>query len=230
MTVQSALQPLYTPFIAAGHLLREYGVATYQAFMSDTAKEIYKATGATLRLICWLAVLAVFSTLQLGKAFRRYYEAEWSRDVSRFVDWIEATLYGYLTSDCALETEEPTADPSITTETETATATLQTETSVAETSVAATEALVTVTEDTTPAATDLAAVDTEATASAQPTALPDALQSIIDSDGTMTTKLRKIASYYNVPWRNTRGKGKHMKNADLKAALQDLCPEVLRTL
>lgn len=228
MTVQSALQPLYTPFITAGHLLREYGVATFQAFMSDTAKEIYKATGAILRLICWLAVLAVFSTLQLGKASRRYYEAEWSRDVSRFVEWIEATLYGYLTSDCAPKTEEPTADPSITTETETAT--LQTEPSVTEPSVAAIETLVTVTEDTTPAATDLAAVDTETTISAQPTALPDALQSIVNSDSTMTTKLRKLATHYNLTWRNTRGKGKHMKNADLKAALQDLCPEVLAVL
>lgn len=223
MTVQTALQPLYTPFIAAGHLLREYGVATYQAFTSDAAQEIDKATGAILQLICWLAVLAVFTALQLGKAFRRYYEAEWSRDVSRFVDWIEATLYRYLTSDCAPKTEEPTAETSITAET--ATATLQTEPPVA-----ATEPLVTVTEDTTPAATDLAAVATETTASAQRSPLPDALQSIVNSDGTPTTKLRKLATHYNVPWRNTRGTGKHTKNADLKTALQDLCPEVLTAL
>ncbi|MEL7314619.1 MAG: hypothetical protein AAFN08_06670 [Cyanobacteria bacterium J06559_3] len=215
MTFQSALQPFYQPFVDAARLLDEYGVAIYEALTSDTAKDIYKTLWILIQVAFWLSVLAVRYTIKLVCQFKAYYDAEWSQDVNRLIQWVITYPDRCLESECTPTDESPTPD---TTTTDTATVALQTEASV------------TVEDNATPEATDLAVVDTETTISAQPTALPDALQSIIDSDGTATTKLRKLATHYNVPWRNTRGKGKHMKNADLKAALQDLCPKVLAAL
>jgi hypothetical protein len=60
-------------------------------------------------------------------------------------------------------------------------------------------------------------------------AVPAAVQKILDSSCKTTKKLREIATHFNIPWRNARGEGKHMLNAEIKAALKDY-PEILAAL
>jgi hypothetical protein len=64
--------------------------------------------------------------------------------------------------------------------------------------------------------------------SAQPE-IPAAVQTILDSNWKTTKKLRAIATYFDIPWRNARGEGKHMLNAGIKAALSDHA-EILEAL
>ena len=203
MTFQSALEPIYSPFIATGHRLREYSVATYQAFTSNTAKDIYKTTWILIQVSFWISVLAGLYTIKMGRQFKAYYDAEWSRDVDRLVRWIATYPERCLDTECALTDEPPIADTTMTAET------------IAR-------------QDDSPTATrsDVAAVAPETSI----LTVPEALQSILKSDTSKTNKLRKLASYYHIHWRNTRGTGKHMKNADLTVALQDLCPEILAAL
>jgi hypothetical protein len=51
----------------------------------------------------------------------------------------------------------------------------------------------------------------------------------LESNVKTTKKLRAIATYSDIPWRNARGEGKHMLNADIKAALS-AHPEILKAL
>jgi hypothetical protein len=60
-------------------------------------------------------------------------------------------------------------------------------------------------------------------------AIPAAVQTILDSSCKTTKKLRAIATHFNIHWRNARGEGKHMLNTDIKAALSDH-PEILAAL
>ncbi len=48
---------------------------------------------------------------------------------------------------------------------------------------------------------------------------PDQVQAIIGDSGTLTNKLRALASLANIQWRHSRGKGKHMRNSDIRSAL-----------
>jgi hypothetical protein len=50
---------------------------------------------------------------------------------------------------------------------------------------------------------------------------PDQVQAIVNSTGTSTNKLRALA---NLPWRHSRGKGKHMSNSDIRSALASVLP------
>jgi hypothetical protein len=60
-------------------------------------------------------------------------------------------------------------------------------------------------------------------------AIPAAVQTILDSNWKTTKKMRAIATHFNIHWRNARGEGKHMLNAEIKAALSDH-PEILAVL
>lgn len=51
---------------------------------------------------------------------------------------------------------------------------------------------------------------------------PDQVQTILNSTGTSTNKLRALANLANIPWRHFRGKGKHMLNSDIRSALAPL--------
>ena len=212
MTFQSTFEPLYAPYIEAGHLLREYGVATYKALTSDTAKDIYKTIWILLQATFYLSVLAGLYTIKIGQQFRAYYKAEWSKDVNGFIHWIATYPDRCLEPECALIDEPPTDDT--TTTTDTATVALHTEPSV------------TVEDDKISATIERAPLAPETTAAA----IPETLQAIVTSDRTTTTKLRKIATYYKISWRNTRGNGKHSTNSTIREALQTRCPEVLAAL
>lgn len=65
MTLQTTFEPLYAPYIEAGQLLHKYGVATYDALTSDTAKDIYKIIWILMQVTFWLSVLAALYTLKL---------------------------------------------------------------------------------------------------------------------------------------------------------------------
>ena len=47
----------------------------------------------------------------------------------------------------------------------------------------------------------------------------DQVQTVIGDSGTLTNKLRALASLANIQWRHSRGKGKHMRNNDIRSAL-----------
>lgn len=59
--------------------------------------------------------------------------------------------------------------------------------------------------------------------------IPQEVQLILESDCTKTIKLRKIASFYKIPWRGVREDGKHLRNKDIQAALSDY-PNILAAL
>ncbi len=48
---------------------------------------------------------------------------------------------------------------------------------------------------------------------------PDQVQTVLNSTGTATNKLRTLANLVNLQWRHSRGKGKHMRNSDIRSAL-----------
>lgn len=170
----STLDTLYRPYTIAGRTLYTFAIATHTTLTSDQAKEHYKTAWLLTQLAFWLTVLAGVYTIEAGRKFRAYYEAEWSRDVNRLVDWI-ATY-----PDRCID--EGTTD------------------SPAE-----------VLEIATPAKIE-ASVDAD-------DVIPEVIQSILDSDCKMTKKLRAIATHFDIKWRNARGEGKHLLNADIKTAL-----------
>ncbi|MGF1522664.1 MAG: hypothetical protein ACFBSF_10150 [Leptolyngbyaceae cyanobacterium] len=51
------------------------------------------------------------------------------------------------------------------------------------------------------------------------TTLPKRVQTILNCEWTTTQKLRNIATFYGIRWRNARGEGKHLTNANIRAAL-----------
>ena len=53
---------------------------------------------------------------------------------------------------------------------------------------------------------------------------PDQVQAVIGGSGTLTNKLRALASLANIQWRHSRGKGKHMSNSDIRSALASVLP------
>jgi hypothetical protein len=53
---------------------------------------------------------------------------------------------------------------------------------------------------------------------------PDQVQTVIGGSGTLTNKLRALASLANIQWRHSRGKGKHMSNSDIRSALASVLP------
>ncbi|MGB6014085.1 MAG: hypothetical protein WBG32_05095, partial [Nodosilinea sp.] len=60
---------------------------------------------------------------------------------------------------------------------------------------------------------------------------PDQVQTVIGGSGTLTNKLRALASLANIQWRHSRGKGKHMSNSDIRSALAPLiAPDLLAQL
>lgn len=59
----------------------------------------------------------------------------------------------------------------------------------------------------------------------------DQVQTVIGGSGTLTNKLRALASLANIQWRHSRGKGKHMSNSDIRSALAPLiAPDLLAQL
>jgi hypothetical protein len=78
---------------------------------------------------------------------------------------------------------------------------------------------------TTEPVTELIATDAEAAQAA----IPVAVQTILNSNVKTTQKLRAIATHFDIRWRNARGEGKHMLNADIKAALS-CYPKILTAL
>ena len=78
-------------------------------------------------------------------------------------------------------------------------------------------------------AAETVAEPTVADAESAQTEIPAAVQTILESNVKMTKKLRAIATYFDIPWRNARGEGKHMLNAGIKAALSDHA-EILEAL
>ncbi|MGB3310479.1 MAG: hypothetical protein WA939_13500, partial [Nodosilinea sp.] len=53
---------------------------------------------------------------------------------------------------------------------------------------------------------------------------PDQVQTVLNSTGTATNKLRTLANLVNLQWRHSRGKGKHMSNSDIRSALASVLP------
>jgi hypothetical protein len=53
---------------------------------------------------------------------------------------------------------------------------------------------------------------------------PDQMQAVLNSTGTLTNKLRALASLTNLQWRHTRGHKKHMRNGDIRSALAPVLP------
>jgi hypothetical protein len=75
---------------------------------------------------------------------------------------------------------------------------------------------------------DAVALDSTAAAA---TIHPDQVQAVIGGSGTLTNKLRALASLANIQWRHSRGHKKHMRNGDLRAALAPLiAPDLLAQL
>jgi len=59
--------------------------------------------------------------------------------------------------------------------------------------------------------------------------IPAAVQAILESNVKTTKKLRAIATYFDIPWRNAHGEGRHLRNDEIRSALSDH-PEVLTAL
>jgi hypothetical protein len=59
---------------------------------------------------------------------------------------------------------------------------------------------------------------------------PDPVQTVLNSTGNLTNKLRALASLANLQWRLSRGKGKHMSNGDIRSALASVLPADLLAL
>ena len=53
---------------------------------------------------------------------------------------------------------------------------------------------------------------------------PNQVQAVINGSGTLTNKLRALATLANLQWRHTRGHKKHMRNGDIRAALAPFLP------
>ncbi len=74
-------------------------------------------------------------------------------------------------------------------------------------------------------------VDPAVALDAAATIHPDQVQAVLNSTGTSTNKLRALANLINLPWRHSRGKGKHMSNSDIRSALAPLiAPDLLAQL
>lgn len=211
MTFQQSLQPLYTPYAKAGRTIAEFAIATYDALTSDRAKAIYaiirdraQEIGTILwvvaQLAFWFSILAGLYTIQAGRQFRAYYQTEWADTVN----WI--LTY----PDRCLETEDLSVTPVVLDDVATVEATVQ---------VGQTEALALV-----PVVTEVIVSETAINSD-----IPEAIQAILDSDRTKTAKLRAIATHFDIRWRNARGQGRHMLNAEIQTALNDH-PAILATL
>jgi hypothetical protein len=166
----TTLQTLYRPYEIAGCTVSEFAISTYETLTSQQAQRVYRDAWTITRVVAQVTALALYAsglyTIIAGHAFRRYYEAEWSADVQRFLSYPDRCI-----------------DEGVTDET---------------------EALEIATTTPVEASVDI---------------IPEAVQTILDSDCKMTKKLREIASYYGISWRNARGKGKHLRNGDIRALL-----------
>ena len=131
----------------------------------------------------WLTVAAGIYTIETGRRFRAYYEAEWAADVQWLISYPNRCI----------------ASP-----------------------VASLEAVVEAFLD------DAIDLETAATAIGLN---PDQVQAVINGTSTVTNKLRSLSSLAGIAWRHTRGKGKHMPNGEIRAALAPfLAAEVLAQL
>lgn len=83
--MNTTIQPILYPF-------RKTAQRSYQWLTNAQAIQTYRFVWAMIQLVCWLAAWAITSTIKLGKSARRYYEAEWSRDLTGFTNWLENKL------------------------------------------------------------------------------------------------------------------------------------------
>lgn len=169
--------------IAIAQLTRNTVRTVHAALTSEGVIATYRTAWIGLQLAFWLAVAAGLLTVQAGRRFRAYYEAEWAADVQWLIDYPDRCI-----------------------------------TTPVETVEAVVEAFLDDTLDLETAATAIGLN-------------PDHVQTVINGSGTATKKLRGLASLAGIPWRNARGKGKHMSNANIRSAMAPfLAAEVLAQL
>ncbi|WP_204141936.1 hypothetical protein [Halomicronema sp. CCY15110] len=184
--------------------LSPIAIATYKALTSKKARRIYRdawtITSIAIQVTFWLAVLAGLYSIKAGRQFRACYQAEWAADVEQ---WTQSAcrliVLAGLYAAIAGYDFRAYCDAKWD-------------------STSVSESVVEPVAELTVADADLA----------QPE-IPAAVQAILESNVKTTKKLRAIATHFDIPWRNARGEGKHMLNADIKAALS-AHPEILKAL
>lgn len=93
MYIQQYTKTIAEPFARAAVLTADaitYGIETavvdavrlYRALTSERAIAVYETLWLLCQLAFWLTVLAAEYTVKAGRAFRRYYQAEWATDVA----------------------------------------------------------------------------------------------------------------------------------------------------
>ncbi|MEM6838480.1 MAG: hypothetical protein AAF609_16685 [Cyanobacteria bacterium P01_C01_bin.120] len=101
----STLETISQPYVIAGKTVSALAIATYKTLTSQQAQRIYKdafiITSVVVQVTFWLAVLASLYAIKTGRAFRRYYEAEWAADVQRFLSY----------PDCCIAVAESASEP-----------------------------------------------------------------------------------------------------------------------
>ena len=203
-TTQALVTRLLAPYATAATILATATRHTWQALRCDRAINIYRIISILLQVAGWLAFLTCLYTLQAGKAARRYYEAEWATEANTLALRIDRAL-APLDGGATLHQADvlPQDSPSN----------------------PAPDRVVAFLDDA-----DAIAFNTTAATTA--TAInPDQVQAVLNSTGTLTNKLRTLASLANLQWRHSRGHKKHMRNGDIRSALAPLiAPDLLAQL
>lgn len=194
-TTQALVTRLLAPYATAATILATAARHTWQALRCDRAHDIYRTISILLQVAGWLAFLACLYTHQGGKAARRYYEAEWAAEANALALRIDRAL-APLDGGATLPQADalPQDSPS------------------------------NPAPDRVVASLDNA-IDLDTAAVTTSTAInPDQVQAILNSTGTLTNKLRALASLANLQWRHSRGHKKRMRNGDIRSALAPVLP------
>jgi hypothetical protein len=202
-TTQALVTRLLAPYATAATILAIATRHTWQALRCDRAFNCYRTISILLQVAGWLAFLTCLYSLQAGKAARRYYEAEWATEANALALCIDRALAPLDGGDTLTQADALLQDSSCNSAPDHVVAFLD-------------HAL----------AKPLhwrIVIDTAAATTA--TAIhPDQVQAVINSTGTLTNKLRTLATLANLQWRHTRGHKKHMRNSDIRAALAPVLP------
>jgi hypothetical protein len=197
-TTQALFIPLLAPYATAATILATATRHTWQALRCDRALDCYRTISILLQVAGWLAFLACLYTLQAGKAARRFYEAEWAAEANALAQHIDRAL-APLNGGATLPQADalPQDSPS---------------NPAPDRAVAFLDSAL-----AKPLHWRIALDSADAIH-------PDQVQAVLNSTGTLTNKLRALASLANLQWRHTRGHKKHMRNSDIRAALATVLP------
>ncbi|MEM8715546.1 MAG: hypothetical protein AAGE92_07165 [Cyanobacteria bacterium P01_G01_bin.4] len=198
---------------AAAHAIH-LAKATAKTLTSEEAVMVYEALWLLCQLAFWLTLLAGACTIQAGRAFRRYYEAEWANAediqwlIKQYQTWKAAPAESVPDLGADLEPESLTAEID---------QVLSKPAPVASVAQAIAEPVLVL---SVPAESEAEPAEVGLLTQS----ITEQEQAIVDASSSTTNKLRQLARLHGIP--RKAGK-KYRRNPDLRAALQPLISVVL---